>query len=322
MTTTETTTQPDEMATLRDALAAALLDEDVITRASNMLTARGAVQAALDAALPMLLQRVMVRPADPGQLSDGWHTFDELYGHRHALFCALTRCLPDIAWRTREHEDGSMYPGMFLAGIELPTGTISYHLPDRCWDLLDGVRVLDRAPRWDGYTPGDVVDRINAWRPNDDVEQMLAETGFGGIEVSEGALTVTAHPPHRLVAAVAAAMAETLGEAPNYSETGFSLTPSPAGQFEPEFTLTVQRVKGKTPAELRREADAKVAVVRDLVEAAEHQALRWQEPLPVPTWVEDAKTALGLDSQKTMHEGCDQCQGAIARAGWEGLIYR
>jgi hypothetical protein len=120
------------------------------------------------------------RPAagwEPETLSDGFHTFAELYEHRHALACALARAIPGAAWRTRQHEEGAapMYEGMFLLGIDLPTGPVSWHLPDGYWYLLDGVRELARAPHWDGYTPADVVGRLNRWRA-----RTSPEAGFLG----------------------------------------------------------------------------------------------------------------------------------------------
>jgi hypothetical protein len=201
---------------------------------------------------------------DPNQLSDGFHTFGELYEHRHALFCALVRLAPPLTvWRTWHHEDGSMFEGMFLAGIALPGGDISYHLPERYWDLLPGVRELDRAPHWDGYTPADVVNRLNAWRPWDaeqEGEDVLAETMMGGMGPDRtGAWTLNAHPPHDVVWAMAAALAESIGNAPNYQETGITFSPKPAGQARAEFALTVQRVDGKTPHQLRQAAEDRAA---------------------------------------------------------------
>lgn len=93
-------------------------------------------------------------------VSDGYHTFDELYDHRIALFIALAKSHADIAWKAIKHADGSAWDGWFIAGMHLPTGDISYHLPESDWDKLDGVEALDKAPEWDGHTPADVVERL------------------------------------------------------------------------------------------------------------------------------------------------------------------
>lgn len=100
-----------------------------------------------------------------GNASDGYHTFDELYSHRHHLFVALLRSNPKISWRANNHEDGSMYDGWFVAGMRLPTGGISYHLPVVMWEMLDGggIETSNNAPKWDGHTAADVVRRLAAW---------------------------------------------------------------------------------------------------------------------------------------------------------------
>lgn len=92
--------------------------------------------------------------------SDGFHTFGELYQHRHALFAALASRL-GTAWKSKQHEPGAacMFAGMFVAGATLTTGPVSYHLPDTLWDACPG-EVLDHAPHWDGHTSRDVVDRL------------------------------------------------------------------------------------------------------------------------------------------------------------------
>jgi hypothetical protein len=102
-------------------------------------------------------------PCDPGSVSDGYHTFDELYDHRTVLFIALCRSYPHIAWRSRKHNDGSAFPGWFIAGMTLHTGAITYHLPERVWAALEGIVTYPIAPRWDGHTPAQVVDRLAHW---------------------------------------------------------------------------------------------------------------------------------------------------------------
>lgn len=99
------------------------------------------------------------------EISDGYHTFAELYEHRHALFIALMRSHPEISWRANNHEDGTMFDNWFIAGMRLPTGDISYHMPVSLWTMLDGVGIAtsNLGPAWDGHTPDDVVKRLMAW---------------------------------------------------------------------------------------------------------------------------------------------------------------
>lgn len=102
---------------------------------------------------------------ETGKVSDGFHTFDELYEHRCYLFVALMRTNPEISWRSHSHEDGTMYDGWFVAGMHLPTGDISYHLPINMWKLLNNCAVdtMDISPKFDGHTASDVIKRLGAW---------------------------------------------------------------------------------------------------------------------------------------------------------------
>ena len=91
--------------------------------------------------------------------SDGYHTFDELYYHRGILFSSLCNLMRDKAWKSKAHHDGTMYPGMFIAGITTEYGETTYHFEDYMWDIVNA-RVLDRAPEFDGHTPNDVLLRL------------------------------------------------------------------------------------------------------------------------------------------------------------------
>jgi hypothetical protein len=100
-----------------------------------------------------------------GEVSDGYHTFNELYEHRHALFIALCRHwqMPSLCWRARQHADGSMYDGWFVMGLTTMRGKvtqITYHLPIRLWDRTNFAHTFDYAPEWDGHTSSDVIERL------------------------------------------------------------------------------------------------------------------------------------------------------------------
>lgn len=100
-------------------------------------------------------------------ISDGYHTFGELYEHRLALFIALIKMNPKLSWRANNNDDGSFFEGWFVAGIKLPTGDISYHLPNKRWQDLDnlGISTSNCAPKFDGHTSHDVIDRLNSFTP-------------------------------------------------------------------------------------------------------------------------------------------------------------
>jgi hypothetical protein len=107
-------------------------------------------------------------PCDTSQVSDGYHTFGELYEHRCLLFLALMKQRPDVSWISNMHHDGSSFDGWFIAGMSLPTGDITYHCPNSFWPLANktGAEFLPKAPQWDGHTPHDVLVRIRAWIGN------------------------------------------------------------------------------------------------------------------------------------------------------------
>lgn len=106
---------------------------------------------------------VTVTLENAGTVSDGFHTFTELYDHRVILFIALAKSHADISWKAIKHDDGTSMDGWFVAGMHLPTGDISYHLPEEQWDRLGGVEALTKAPKWDGHTAADVVKRLTEW---------------------------------------------------------------------------------------------------------------------------------------------------------------
>ena len=103
--------------------------------------------------------------AEIGEISADYHTFNELYEHRHALFIALCRVARRErhrpVWRARLHADGTMLDGWFILGMgRKPGEQITYHLPGRLWPETEFARTLDRAPEFDGHTPEDLLLRL------------------------------------------------------------------------------------------------------------------------------------------------------------------
>ena len=37
---------------------------------------------------------------------------------------------------------------------------ITYHIPISEWDRTEFAETLDKAPKWDGHTPEDVINRL------------------------------------------------------------------------------------------------------------------------------------------------------------------
>lgn len=110
----------------------------------------------------------MTDPDDRKHISDGHHTFAELYAHRRALTLALMRAFPQDSFRTRHHhpdDNVPMFDGCFLVGIDTPAGDIRYHVGVEHWSLFDGIRTVPHAPPWDGAGPAETVARLHAWWP-------------------------------------------------------------------------------------------------------------------------------------------------------------
>jgi hypothetical protein len=102
------------------------------------------------------------------EISDGYHTFGELYDHRRALTAALAFSLSRSAsWRSKAHhpDDDPMFEGgYFIVGIDLPgVGTVTYHYKLSHWDDFRHIRELEHAPKWDGAPPSDTVHRLLDW---------------------------------------------------------------------------------------------------------------------------------------------------------------
>lgn len=101
-----------------------------------------------------------VTPVITGETSDGYHTFNELYHHRAVLFSVIVSQFPELCWKSKRHHDGTMYDGMFIVGIETPTGQATYHYDiDPYFDMFE-CKEVEYAPEWDGHTPDDAIRRI------------------------------------------------------------------------------------------------------------------------------------------------------------------
>lgn len=110
------------------------------------------------------------------EVSDGYHTFTELYAHRIGLYIQLCKSIeaedesarsygglkrPPRVWKSLLHSDGTAWQGWFILGINKEEGQqITYHLPLEYWDDTEFAENLPAAPKWDGHTPADVITRL------------------------------------------------------------------------------------------------------------------------------------------------------------------
>ena len=96
------------------------------------------------------------------EISDGRHTFRELYKQRLIMFCTICNCFPNLSWKSRKHfdeENDPMFNGCFIAGINTSEGIATYHIKLEYWQLFE-ISEIDRAPKYDNYTPDDVMNRL------------------------------------------------------------------------------------------------------------------------------------------------------------------
>jgi hypothetical protein len=121
------------------------------------------------------IEKIVIEGDEDMQVSDSYHTMNELYEHRITLFIALCKhridmsiigsdgSVPHGVWRSKLHADSSSYDGWFIMGIGKEKGRqISYHLPMSKWEETNFAETLDRAPEWDDHTPEDVLQRLKA----------------------------------------------------------------------------------------------------------------------------------------------------------------
>ena len=104
---------------------------------------------------------------ETNEVSDGYHTFGELYDHRIELFIQLCKIMsfvsPYSVWRSKRHSDGELAFGgtWFVLGIHKAEGKqVTYHLPIERWDDAPFAEILEKAPEFDGHTPADVLERL------------------------------------------------------------------------------------------------------------------------------------------------------------------
>ena len=124
-----------------------LIDANALIKEANAEGAYGYVDAKQIADAPTI---------DVEKISDGYHTFADLYEQRLILSAALAKNNPH-AWKSKRHEDGSVPfgGGWFIMGFDTDEGCYTYHYELKDWDLFQ-CKELDKGKPWDGHTSRDV----------------------------------------------------------------------------------------------------------------------------------------------------------------------
>lgn len=100
-----------------------------------------------------------------GEISDGFHTFNELYEYRllynAALFNQFYKNNLYNVHRSTKHstEEDCFGGGWFVVMAQLPTGQISNHYQMKYWDLFN-IPIKEFADEWDGHTPKIAKERL------------------------------------------------------------------------------------------------------------------------------------------------------------------
>ena len=109
-----------------------------------------------------------LKPEEIENISDGYHSFKELYEFRKvynaALFNEWAKNNKYNVHKSLKHNDGELCfgGGWFIVVAVLPTGQISNHYKMEDWDMFD-IKQFDKALYpFDGHTSKDVINRLGA----------------------------------------------------------------------------------------------------------------------------------------------------------------
>lgn len=128
------------------------------------------IEASVDDALEDLINTNLeyMENDDFDHVSNGHHTFEDLYNQRLILTAVIVNTYPYISWKTKRDEYGEPWfddtedmtnpDNHFLVSITTPKGEYGYHYHNRYWNMFN-CKELARSNHWDGYTSDD-VDRL------------------------------------------------------------------------------------------------------------------------------------------------------------------
>ena len=112
-----------------------------------------------------------------GEVSDGYHTFNELYYYRMLYNAAFFNLLPkELVHKSKRHHTGEecFGGGWFIVMANLPTGQISNHYELKDWDLFK-VPEKEFADEWDGHTPQEAAERLHKYLQQEQPEVDLGK---------------------------------------------------------------------------------------------------------------------------------------------------
>lgn len=120
-----------------------------------------------------LIDSLQQEQTDMGEVSDGYHTFNELYYYRMLYNAAFFNLLPkEWVHKSKRHHTGEecFGGGWFIVMANLPTGQISNHYELKDWDLFQ-VPEKEFADEWDGHTPQEAAERLHKYLQQEQQEE-------------------------------------------------------------------------------------------------------------------------------------------------------
>lgn len=105
-----------------------------------------------------------------GDMSDGYHTHNELYQYRMLYNVHTLLAFDAVGWpvtRSWRHHSGEecFGGGWFVVQADTPAGQITNHYRAEHWQLFDGIAEVETSPAWDGHTPPIAAQRLEAAIP-------------------------------------------------------------------------------------------------------------------------------------------------------------
>lgn len=112
---------------------------------------------------------------DAGKVSDGYHTFEELYEFRKVYHALLFNEWANFSFgyggadenpygihKSKRHNDGEecFGGGWFIVCAMLPSGQVSNHYKMEDWDMFRVPEVEKAKYPFDGHTSQDVLERL------------------------------------------------------------------------------------------------------------------------------------------------------------------
>lgn len=114
------------------------------------------------------LINIFSKTPDMGNVSDGYHTFNELYEFRKVYNAVLFNQWAMLGkyevHKSRKHHDGTLCfgGGWFIVVAVLPGGQITNHYEEKDWELFKIPEEDVAKYEFDGHTSKDVINRLLA----------------------------------------------------------------------------------------------------------------------------------------------------------------